>query len=146
LLLVLVLPRISGGAVEAVHSTPWASLSVGAGLLVGVPILVLLVFIVGLFVGGWWLGLIALALYAIALVSGYVLIGLFLGTLVLDRAGRRDVHLSWALLLGLALLTLAGLIPILGAVVSILAIALGLGALTLACVRLRRGPAFSSVA
>jgi cytoskeletal protein CcmA (bactofilin family) len=146
LLLVLVLPRISSGAVEALHSTPWASLGVGAGLLVGVPVLALIVFIVGLFVGGWWLGLIALALYALALVSGYVLIGLFLGTLVLDRAGRRDVHVSWALLLGLALLTLAGLIPILGGVVSILAIVLGLGALTLACVRLRRGPAVSSMA
>ncbi len=145
LLLVLALPRVSSSAVDAIRSSPWASLGVGFGLLVGVPVLALLIFLVGLLVGGWWLGLMALALYAIALVSGYVVMGLFLGTWVLDRAGRPDLHVSWALLLGLALLTLVGLIPILGGLVSVLAILLGLGALALAFVRARRGPAVSLV-
>lgn len=143
LLLVLALPRVSSSAVDAIRRSPWASLGVGFGLLAGVPVLAFLLFLAGLFVGGWWLGLMALALYAIALVSGYVVMGLFVGTLVLDRAGRADLHVSWALLLGLALLTLVGLIPILGSLVTLLAVLLGLGALALALVRARRGPAAS---
>ena len=135
LVLVLVFPRVSRRTTEMFTGSPWASLLVGLGLLVGVPIVAIIAFVIGLIVGGWWLALAALALYAIALAVGYVLSGYFVGSRGLDLAFHRQVHPLLALLAGLVALTLVGLIPYLGGLVTLAAVVFGSGALLMALIR-----------
>jgi cytoskeletal protein CcmA (bactofilin family) len=132
LLLVLFAPGLSDRATEAVRRSPLASFGLGIALLVAWPIVALLVFGIGLAVGGWWLGLLLLALYVLVLLLGYVVAGLLVGRLTLAWAGQLPAERLLAVILGLAILTLAGLIPIVGWLVTLVAVLVGLGALGLA--------------
>ncbi len=140
LLFVLLLPGFSQSAMVTVRRSPWASLGLGLALLVVTPILATIVFILGLFVGGWWLGLLVLVFYALAVVLGYVLAGLFAGRWTLDRLGQAGANQAWALVLGLVLLTLVSLIPLLGGLVILISVMAGLGGLALALARLQAPP------
>ncbi|MBI4498827.1 MAG: hypothetical protein HY689_13120 [Chloroflexi bacterium] len=137
-LFVLLVPGFSRRTADTLGRSPWASLGLGVALLLTVPLAALLLFLIGLVVGGWWLGIITLALYGIGLALSYAMTGLFVGRWLLVRAGRTGVHLVWALLLGLILLTLAGLLPFVGGVIVLLAVLFGLGALVLAGARARQ--------
>jgi cytoskeletal protein CcmA (bactofilin family) len=141
LLFVLLLPRFSGRTIETLRSSPWASLGLGVLSLLVTPLAALLLFVLGLFIGGWWIGLILLAIFAIAMVLGFVIAGLFTGRQVVERIGRPDVHLLVALAIGLAILLLIGVVPFLGPLVVILATLFGLGTLILAAWRARQGQA-----
>lgn len=141
LLIVLVFPAFMRGVVSTLGSAPWRSLGTGVVLLIGVPVVALVLLIAGLFVGGWWLALIALALYGSALVLGYLIAGVFIGRWVLERLGQAGAHLVWAVLVGLVLLLLLGLVPIVGIVVVLLAALFGMGALAQAALRARHAPA-----
>lgn len=127
LVLVLVFPRFSTATVSTFTSSPWINLGVGVALLIGIPVVLLIGFVVGLFIGGWWLALIAAGLYAVALVVAYVLAALFVGQQGLDLVGRHRAHPLLALLAGLAVLTLIGLVPILGGLIALAAVVFGLG-------------------
>src|SRR5207247_5466670 len=70
-LLLLLLPRFSTRSIDTLRAEPWASLGIGAAILVVTPIVALLVFIVGLLLGGWWLGLLLIPLWILALAIGY---------------------------------------------------------------------------
>ncbi len=140
LLLVLLFPRFTSRTLATVRVSPWASLGIGFALLVGVPVLALLVFLLGLLVGGWWLALILLAIEAIALVVAYVVSSVFVGCWILERIGRTDRGLVVALLTGLITLLLLGLIPVVGALVGLVATVLGLGALVLTAAQAHAGP------
>lgn len=139
LVVVLLFPGLTRRTVSVYTSSPWASLGLGIVLLIGIPILAFVIFVVGLLVGGWWLALIALALYALALVVAYVLSALFVGWRGLELLRRRGVHPLLALLAGLVVLTLLGLVPVLGVLLTILAVAFGLGALAITLTRRRPG-------
>jgi len=135
LLFILLAPRFGRRTVGTLGGSPWASLGLGIALLICVPIAALIVFVVGLFVGGWWLALILLALYGVALVLSVAVAGLFLGRWILERVGRGPVPLVWALLLGLVLLLLVSLVPVAGGLVMAVAMFCGLGALALTAAR-----------
>lgn len=129
LLLVLPFPGFSRGATETLRAAPWASLGLGFAFLVGVPVAAVLLFVVGLVVGGWWLALAALGLCTIALPVGYAVGGLFVGQTALRLAGRPDAPLYAALLAGLALLAIIAVVPIAGGIAVFLALTFGVGAL-----------------
>ena len=126
LLLVLLLPGFGDRASETVQRVPWLSLGLGLTLLVAWPLVALLVFGIGLAIGGWWLGLLLLALYALALLFGYVVSGLLVGRLTLARLGPPDARIL-AVVVGLAILTLAGLIPFVGWAVTLVSVWSGSG-------------------
>ena len=138
LLVVLPFPRFTSRAIGLLRASPWASLGLGFALLVGVPALAFIVFILGLLVGGWWLALMLLALYGIAIAVSYVISAVFLGCAILERVGRAGAGLVWALLLGLVLLLLVGLVPIVGGIVGFVAVLFGLGALSLTLFRVHQ--------
>jgi cytoskeletal protein CcmA (bactofilin family) len=144
LLFIMLFPGFSRRTTSTLRGAPWASLGLGFVLLLAVPIGSLVLFVVGLVIGGWWLALILLALYATTLLLGIVTTGLFLGGWVLDRVRWSRSNLVWALLLGLLLLTVAGLVPWIGGLIVVLAALFGLGALALAFVQARRGPVLSA--
>jgi cytoskeletal protein CcmA (bactofilin family) len=142
LLFLLLLPGPSTRAIDTLRAQPWMSLGIGAAILVVPPIVALIVFIVGIFIGGWWLGLLLIPLWILVLAVGYVVSGFLLGRLVFAQLGWGAYHDVLALLGGLVVLTVVGFIPVLGGLVALAAFVFGAGALALAVMqRARMRPA-----
>lgn len=128
LLIVLIVPGFARRTNDSLVRSPLVSVGIGAGVLVGLPLLAILVVIVGTFTGGWWIGLIVLTLYGIAIAASIPVVGLAIGTRIVPGTGR-GWQLALALLVGLAALLLVALVPVLGAAVIFIAILAGLGAI-----------------
>jgi hypothetical protein len=135
LLLIFLLPGLSTRAIDTERAQPWASLGIGAAILVITPIVALIVFIVGILIGGWWLGLLLIPLWILALAVGYAISGFLLGRLIFARLGWGRYHDAFALLGGLFVLTVVGLIPVIGWLIGLVAVVLGAGALALVLTR-----------
>jgi hypothetical protein len=142
LILIFLLPGVSTRAIDTERAQPWASLGIGAAILVITPIIALLVFIVGIFLGFWWLGLLLIPLWILALAIGYVVSGFLLGRLIFAQLGWGRYHDALALLAGLFVLAVIGVIPVIGWLVGLVALILGAGALALVVTqRVRMRPA-----
>lgn len=137
---VLMWPSFSQRASNTIGKSPWASLGIGFALFLVIPVLAILLFVVGLFAGGWWLGPLSIAAYALLIGLGLVVAGLFAGRWGLEVTSAARVHPVWALLLGLAVLLAVGLIPFAGWLIVGIAVLFGLGALAIALVEGRREP------
>lgn len=136
LLIVLLLPGLARRTSDALTRSTVLSIAIGAGLLVGVPILAIILVVVGALAGGWWIGLIVLALYGIAIAASLPLAALAAGSWLFRYIGR-PVHDAVALIVGLVTLLILALVPVVGWLVLLLAIFAGLGALAAALSRLR---------
>jgi hypothetical protein len=132
LLFILLLPRFSTRSIDVLRAEPWVSLGIGAVILVATPIVAVIVFILGLLIGGWWLGLLLIPLWILALALGYVVSGFLLGRLIFAQLGWGRYHDLLALLGGLIVLAVVGLIPVLGGLVGLAALVFGAGALAVA--------------
>jgi hypothetical protein len=130
-LFILLLPRFSTRSIDILRSEPWLSLGIGAAILVVTPIVALIVFIIGLLIGGWWLGLLLIPLWILALAVGYVVSGFLLGRLIFAQLGWGRYHDAVALLGGLIVLAVIGFVPLLGGLVGLAALVFGTGALAL---------------
>jgi hypothetical protein len=149
LALVLLVPAATRRSTSALSSNLGISLGFGVLLLIGIPIVATVVFAVGLLIGGWWLGLVLLFLYALALGVGYVISAVLLGDLVVARLLPARAHAVLSLLLGILVLGSLALIPVVGAIVSGAAMTAGLGALGLLAIngyRAQRRPVVSPTA
>lgn len=138
LIFVLLFPAFSRRTVRTLGESPWPSLGLGFAELIAVPPISVIIFVLGLLFGGWWIGLMVLAVYGIALTLGFVMVGLAIGDRLLAQFGKARDHQILALLLGLTILTLVSQVPCVGAIVAFIAIFFGLGALTLAVARARQ--------
>jgi cytoskeletal protein CcmA (bactofilin family) len=139
LLIVFIVPNFARRANDSLVRSPLVSLGIGAGILFALPIVAILVIVVGAFTGGWWIGLIALALYFIAIAASIPVVGLAIGTRIVPRTGRAW-QLAVALVVGLAALLLVALVPVLGGIVMLIAILVGLGAIVQAIAAGRTAP------
>ena len=131
LLMIFLLPGLSARAIDTLRALPWPSLGIGAAILVITPLVALIIFIIGLLIGGWWLGVLLVPIWILVLAVGYVVSGFLLGRLLFAQLGWGGYHDALALLGGLFVLTILGLIPILGGLVGLAAVVLGAGALAL---------------
>jgi cytoskeletal protein CcmA (bactofilin family) len=138
LLFIYLLPRFTAHTLERAKTAFWSSLGVGFGLLIGVPIAAVLVFVLGILLGGWMLGLALLASYAMACAVGYALAAMYVGKWLVEAFRQPTQHLAWNLLEGLALLGLVGLVPFVGGLVTLFACIFGTGAVTLSIARAYR--------
>ncbi|WP_242344143.1 polymer-forming cytoskeletal protein [Anaeromyxobacter terrae] len=137
--MILLFPRFTPAAAHTLEADPWRSLGLGAVALLGAPALVVALFAT---VIGIPLGLVLLAGYPVALLSGYLVAALFLGTLGVRRLGRPAPsrgELLLGLLGALVVLRVLRLVPFLGALVSLAALCSGMGALVLRLYRDHRG-------
>ena len=134
LLLVLPFPTFARRVLDALGSSPGPSLLVGVVLFLAVPFVAVTVGFLGLLMGGWWIGMSALVLFGLSLALGIAVTGAFLGQRILQRQGH-EVRLWWALLAGLAILTLMLRVPFVGLGVAGIAAVFGLGALAIAARR-----------
>jgi cytoskeletal protein CcmA (bactofilin family) len=139
LALVLLFPRATTRAADALAAAPLASAGIGLAELVLVPVAALTLFGLGLVVGGWWLGLFVAGAYPLALVVGYVVAGLMVGRWLMARAGRGAEPPAWAIVAGLVALALVAVVPILGALTTLVALTMGVGATTIALHGIWRG-------
>ncbi len=131
LFIVFFFPAFARRSGEALVRSPFLTLAIGALVLIGLPILAFVIFFLGAIVGGWWLGLVALAFYFAAIAVSVPVAALGFGAAIMRITGR-PAHVVLALIVGLIVLLLIGLVPILGGVVIFLACLLGLGATTMA--------------
>jgi cytoskeletal protein CcmA (bactofilin family) len=150
LLLVLLLPRFSAQTVQRARTGFWSSLGIGFALFAGVPLLAVILFIVGIFLGGWYLGFGLLALYAMAFAVGYVIAAALTGQAVVELFRQQPQHLAWNLIEGLVLLGLVALVPVVGGLLLVLASMVGVGAVarsvTAAYVAARAAPTVATSA
>ena len=131
LLLVVLVPGFMRRTSEALAVNPWASVGLGVAVLIGIPIFAVLAFIVGAFIGGWWIGLVALALYLAAIAISLPVAAVAIGRWVLARVNlARDLPV--ALVVGVIVLVLLSVIPYVGGLIAFFACLLGLGAMALA--------------
>lgn len=138
-LLHLLLAGAERHAGETLGRSPWASFGLGILLAFAVPCAAGVLFVLGVMVGGWWIGLGALPIYLFLLATGYVIAASRVGALVLSRSGRSAPAYGWSLLLGLVLVGLVAAIPVLGWMVGWTVALFGVGALGLAWYRSRAG-------
>ncbi len=134
LVIVFWFPRFTQRTLGVASRSAWASLGLGFALLVGLPILAIIVLVVGAILGGWWLALLLLAAYAVAIVTGYTLAAVFVGHSAIQVLRLSQQHLAWYLVEGLALIGLVALVPFVGGLIVFTATVFGLGALALAVV------------
>jgi hypothetical protein len=130
-LLFLFAPGLSAPLLTAARSRPWSRLGLGLCALVTVPVLGVVIFLVGLSLDLWWLGLLVLMFFAALLAVSMATSGLVLGAWLVQWIRGTRVPAVAAFGAGLLVLTLLGLLPTIGALVNVLAFAYGAGALML---------------
>jgi cytoskeletal protein CcmA (bactofilin family) len=138
-ILLLVFPGFSRRVADRVRESPGRSGAIGFLLLIGVPIALVLIAIT---IIGIPLAIIGIFVYMFAVWVGLVYGEYAVGHWILSRS-YDEVNRWYALLLGLLLFALLGLIPFIGGLFVFVALLLGLGALGSAmrgAYRDRRGP------
>ena len=126
ILLIAARPFVERG-IDAIRSAPVRSALVGLGVLILVPLVASLIMVT---IVGIPIGLLILLAFPLAISIGLVLAAFGLADRILnrDRAERSGGSRFVALLVGVVILAVVGLIPILGFVVGIIALLVGLGA------------------
>jgi hypothetical protein len=137
--LVLLVPAMPRALTVATETPPWGRIGIGVAVALILPLVGILLFVIGLPVGLWWLGVIFLALYPVLLILSLSVAGLAIGSWLSRRISRPGVPLAALYGVGMVVLTFASLLPYVGPIVNIVAIAFGMGTLVLA--PRSRGPA-----
>jgi len=132
LALFLIFPGFTVRASRTIGSNPFKSLGMGLLLFAAVPVVAILSMIT---IIGIPLGLIIIVGYSISLLVGFVLAAFFVGDVgarafMTTSAGKRPVRVLF-LVIALVVLLLAGQIPFFGGLLIVLAVLLGLGAMSL---------------
>lgn len=130
-LLYAVFPRYTVNAARTLEQAPLKSLGLGAAMFFSAPPIILLLVIT---IIGIPLALLVAALYAVALLAGYLMAAFFVGERLLQLAGKTGAGKGWhvaALAVALALFWLLRQIPYAGGLVLLAALLFGLGALAL---------------
>jgi cytoskeletal protein CcmA (bactofilin family) len=125
------LPRVVASCVRAVGSAPIRSIGLGSALTFGVPPVAVLLVIT---IIGIPIGLALAAVYAFALLAGYLIAVFFIAEKFAAPIGRQRWNSRWRLAFvatALVMLTLATSIPYAGPLIALTAISAGVGALVL---------------
>lgn len=130
--LFLAFPRFTVLASRTIGSDPLKSLGIGLLLFAAIPVLAILSMITIL---GIPLGLLIFLGFSIALLLGFVLVAFYVGDVgaqaFMGRRSRQGVVRVAFLILALGILLLARQIPVIGAVLIVVTVILGLGAMSL---------------
>ena len=131
IVLFLLFPGFTVSAAHRISSQPWNSLGLGFLLLVVTPIIAVLLISIIL---GAWVGLSIMALYVVALLTGFIISSFFLADWG-ARLFRKEISSRGGRILTVAiviiLLGLIQLIPIIGGLLIFVLLLFGLGAVAL---------------
>lgn len=139
LIFFLLFTGVGERSIETLGRSPWPSLGLGVLLAVAVPVAAMCVFILGIFFGGWWIGLGVIVLHLFALACGYVVSATAVGKWILARIGRAGPGFALGLAIGLLSLGIVGFIPFIGMLAGSTAALFGVGAIAMAWFHARRG-------
>ena len=132
LLLLWIVPRTLEGTSETVIRSPWGSLGLGVAVLILAPIVIVIAAVIAIFIGGFAgvpVAVVPTAVYLALLVLTAPVIGFLIGRYLLGRLRGSRAFAAWqALLLGVLILALLGLVPFLNWVVTLLTLLFGFGA------------------
>jgi len=103
----------------------WGSLGLGAGVLAGMPVAMV---VVAITLVGIPISLMLLVVYLAGIYLAKVWVGAFLGRMLLKPSGATKGDWLLGLLVGLLILTIVGFVPYLGGLVRLGVVCLGLGA------------------
>jgi hypothetical protein len=132
LLMIFALRSPTARGSRAAQVRVWPSIGVGLVVFFGTPMAATFVFVVGLFLGAWWLAFVLLAVYWLLLVAGVVIGSVAVGRAILSGASKAgEPSLVWSLLLGVLLVWVVGLIPVFGWLAAWVVMLAGAGALVL---------------
>ncbi len=132
LVMVFALRRPMTGGSQAVADRLGVSLGVGLLVFFTTPMVGGFIFVVGLFIGAWWLALVLFAVYWLLLLAGLIVGCLSVGRAILSRASNSgEPAIAWSLLLGLVLVWLVAAVPFLGWLGAWLVMLAGTGGLVL---------------
>jgi hypothetical protein len=131
-LLVLVIPALPRALSVATETSPWGRIGIGVAVALILPLVGILLFAIGLPVGLWWLGVILLALYPVLLLVSLSVSGLSVGSWLSQHLGRPGVPILLVFAIGMLALSFVSLLPYVGPILNIVAVAFGLGTLLLA--------------
>jgi hypothetical protein len=129
--LIALFPRFTVDSLRTVGASPLKSLGLGLAIFFSLPPVILLLAIT---IIGIPIALALAALYALALLVGYLVTAFYIGDRLLAAARRRDPGLGWrtaSLAAALLLLVLARHLPYAGTLLVLAALLLGLGAMAL---------------
>jgi uncharacterized membrane protein len=144
---VLLFPRFSVEAPQAIRRSPWLALAIGFGMLVGVPVLAVLLVLTLL---GIPLGIATLALYPLLLLLGYLTGVMFVAQrirLAVGKDGSNAFRTTLAYFaLGLLVLLLIGRLPFVGSLTVLATVLFGMGACVLEWHRRRQETAAPAAA
>jgi cytoskeletal protein CcmA (bactofilin family) len=128
IVLIAIAPKRAKLVAAAIKNKPLPTLGWGALIFIVTPIAAVIVCIT---IIGIPVGLAGLVLYGIALYVSQVVVGLFIGSLILGRSNKIENRgiLIGAFAIGLIILTLVNLIPYLGAPLFLATAIFGLGAM-----------------
>jgi cytoskeletal protein CcmA (bactofilin family) len=138
----LLFPSFSGSVASRIRSTPLRTLALGIGVIAGIPLVILLLFISRI---GWIVAIAALFGYLLLLLCGLLFGLVSVGKLGLDLSktdemGKRSRQLL-AIGLGVVMILLLNQIPVLGPIAMFLVLLSGLGAISGEFLRRYRQPA-----
>lgn len=122
----LVFPRVANKTMETVESKETNYLkSFGIGLLILIctPIIALFLLISSI---GISLSLIVLALYAVCLYLAYIVSGIALGNLIINKLLKQNANIFLTGIIGIIVLKVIILIPYIGGLISLIALCIGL--------------------
>jgi hypothetical protein len=127
----LLFPSFSGSVAGRIRSMPLGTLGLGIGVIVGIPLVIMLLFVSSI---GWIVAIGTLFGYLLlllcAMLFGIVSVGrLGLDLTKKDEASRRSVQ-SLAIGLGVIVVLLLAQIPVLGTIVLLLVLFSGLGGIS----------------
>jgi cytoskeletal protein CcmA (bactofilin family) len=131
LLFVLLAKGLAERSVETTLARPWPSLGIGFATLAAAFPAAVLVFVLGLLVGGWWIAFVLLTLVWLIALGGFVTGATALGKLLLDRMRGASTHPLLSMLPGVAIIWVVGLIPLIGWLGGFAALLFGTGAVVL---------------
>ena len=133
--LFLMFPRFIGTAVTTIRAEPWKCLGLGLAVFAATPVVISVLFFT---VIGWLPAIVVGALYLVLLLAGFLTGAFYVGDLGWRLWGRGEVSRAgrlWSFVVALIVLTLLGLVPLLGALVLFALTLVGVGVLKLGLYR-----------
>jgi hypothetical protein len=125
LALIWLFPRKISAVAHSIVARPGHSLLVGFLAMIATPILAILLFVVGI---GYILAFMLLALFALMILFAMVVASIFVGSWVSQKLTKKpDMIIDWqAVVIGVIVLAVLGLIPVIGWIVCALAFLMAL--------------------
>lgn len=129
IILFFVAPKLLDNTSSTIRRKPWASLGWGLLVLIVTPIVGVIIFVIGLIIGGVTVSLALLAIYALLLIVAIVFVATFIGQTILASRHRSRWWLLLALLVGVIVLDVVTVLPFIGPWIALFVVIFGIGAI-----------------